>query len=205
MKNKRKEKNMIFLKKLINENIVYYIGPKFLGNYGKIDSLSYKNAKYLLGNIKEVLKDDVFVILDKKTNLIAKNVYDNGNGNVFFINSSDKDIWTMYFNRKDSKIIKNYFKTNGKKQYIEIREDLFNIINEYEIKKFFNKYILNKNIYIDGKEYFFDKYKNFRKTFQITEGFGESWDIFTENIKARISIHTITYYQWIEIEIEEEE
>lgn len=200
MKNRKKEKIMNCIKNMLHRENIFYIGPKFFGDYGRLDELTYKELKYILGNTKEIIQSDLVAIVDKKARLIAENVYDNGNGNVFFINISDGTLWTRYFNKEDSKIILNYYKRAGRKEYIEIKEDLINIVNEEKIKRFFNKYVCRKEIQIDDKKYTFNKYKEFRKMFSITPGFGRSWAVKAGYQEAIISMHTLTYYQWIEID-----
>lgn len=199
MKNKKRERIANDLQQLINNKDSYYIGPKKLGNYGRVEELSYKELKYLTGHTKRIFQDERAIIVDKKAQLIAENIYDNGNGNIFFVNIYDRNVWTRYFNKEDSKIIRSFYKKAGKKKYIEIKEDLMNIVNEEKIKRFFNKYVFKREVQIDDKKYIFSKYKEFRKLFSIISGFGRSWQIKAGNKEAIVSIHTITYYEWIEI------
>lgn len=200
MKNKIKEKIMNCVKNLIHKEEVYYVGPKFLGDYGRLDKISYKELKYLYGHTREIVQDKSTVIIDKKARLIAENVWDNGNGNIFFCNINNKELWTRYFNKEDSKIIRKYYKRAGRKEYIEIKEDLINIVNEEKIKRFYDKNVHAREIQIDNNKYTFNRYKDFRKVFNTVPGFGRSWAVKAGYQEAIISIHTLTYYQWIEID-----
>ena len=111
------------------DNHVYYIGPKFIGNYGYIyDELSYKDAKHIINNC-EVIEDcdDVFILLHKQTRVVAKHVYVNSNGNVFFLDGSLNE--SYYFNKNDSRKIIRFYNQKGKKKEAEL-EDLLKLINE---------------------------------------------------------------------------
>ena len=199
MKISTRKKSINNVETIINNFCCYYVGPKLLGHYGRLDDVNYKEAKYLSGHTKRLFSDYKIVVLDKKARVIAENVYENGKGNIFFCNVSDEYSWTRYFNKEDSKIIKNYYKRAGKKPYMDIHEDLQNIVGEQKIKMFYDKNVHNKEVLIDNKKHVFNRYKDFRKVFNIVPGFGRSWTIKAGYQEAIISIHTITYYQWIEI------
>ena len=74
------------------KNPVYYVGPIHLGNYGHIDErMSYKETKSLYGNTAHVIQtDEVCIIMDRRSRIIVDNLYENGKGNLFFINIGDK-------------------------------------------------------------------------------------------------------------------
>lgn len=195
-----RRKSIIGVETMVDNFLTYYVGPEFIGNYGELDDLNYHEMRYISGHTKNIFVAEAVVVVDKKARMIAENVYENGRGNVFFCNIYNRELWTRYFNKEDSKIIRNYYKRAGRKEYIEIKEDLINIVNEEKIKRFFNKYVCRKEIQIDDKKYTFNKYKEFRKMFSITPGFGKSWAVKAGYQEAIISIHTISYYQWIEID-----
>ena len=73
MKNRKKEKIMNCIKNMLHRENIFYIGPKFLGDYGRLDELTYKELKYILGNTKEIIQSDLVAIIDKKARLIAEN------------------------------------------------------------------------------------------------------------------------------------
>lgn len=195
-----RRKSLIGVKTMVDDFETYYVGPAFMGDYGRLYDVNYQEARYISGHTKNIFVAESVIVLDREARMIADNVYENGRGNIFFCNIYDNNLWTRYFNKSDSKIILNYYKRSGKKPYMELKEDLINIVNEEKIKRFFNKYVCRKEIQIDDKKYTFNKYKEFRKMFSITPGFGRSWAVKAGYQEAIISIHTLTYYQWIEID-----
>lgn len=200
MKFSIRRKRIRGVENLVRRELTYYVGPEFIGNYGELDDLNYHEMRYITGHTKkDIFIAEAAIIVDKKARMIADNVYENGRGNVFFCNIYNKELWTRYFNKSDSKIILNYYKKPGKKPYMELKEDLINVVNEERIKMFYNKNVHNKEVLIDNKKHVFNRYKDFRKVFNIVPGFGRSWIIKAGYQEAIISIHTITYYQWIEI------
>lgn len=199
MKFSKRKESISNVEMFVNNFNMFYVGPKFLGHYGRLDEVNYQEARYLSGHTKRLFSDCSIVILDKKARMIAENVYENGRGNIFFCNIHNKELWTRYFNKEDSRIILNYYKRAGKKPYMELPEDLQNIVGEEKIKKFYDKNVHGKEIQIDDKKYIFNKYKDFRKVFNIVPGFGRSWTVKAGYQEAIITIHTITCYQWIEI------
>lgn len=195
-----RRKSIIGVETMVDNFLTYYVGPEFIGNYGELDDLNYHKMRYISGHTKNIFVAEAVVVVDKKARMIAENVYENGRGNVFFCNIYNRELWTRYFNKSDSKIILNYYKRVGKKPYMELKEDLINVVNEEKIKKFYNKNVHGREILIDNKKYTFNRYKDFRKIFNTTPGFGRSWAIKAGYQEAIISIHTISYYQWIEID-----
>ena len=186
------------------KNPVYYVGPIHLGNYGHIDErMSYKETKSLYGNTAHVIQtDEVCIIMDRRSRIIVDNLYENGKGNLFFINIGDKSTWTYYFNKADSKILLKYFRRAGKKFAPEIKEELFKIISEYKLKRYYDKYCHGKLIFIDGKEKHFSSYKLFKKEFRGWAGFGGEWKLEAPEAPDYLIIrqHYMAAFDWWTVE-----
>lgn len=203
--NKAKQRKIETLQNIHNiKNPIYYIGPMYIGNYGEIDKrLSYKETRKLYGATAYALQtENVCLVMDKRSKVIIDNLYENGKGNLFFVNINDKSTWSHYFNKEDSRILLKYFRRAGKKNIPEIKEELFKIISEYKLKRYYDKYCHNKIIFIDGREKKFSSYKLFKKEFRGWAGFGGEWKLEAPEAPDYLIIrqHYMAAFDWWTIE-----
>lgn len=177
MMNKTRKIGMDIIGAYVRNNYVQYVGPVFLGNYGSLYEVSFQELKYAAGAAKEIW--DIaggIVIVDKNKGAkrVMENLYENGRGNFVFID--EESGYSYYFNLSDSKIIRKYMCTRGRK-YFSCKEEIFEILGSYKSLKMFNKYLRDKEIKIDGREFIFHKYNNFIKELEKDEysGYGQSF------------------------------
>ena len=200
MKNIKKCSKRKTIQNVVKENNVYYIGPKFMGSYGFISELKDSEAKYIQGNTRGVVASNAYLLLDKKSRIITKNLYFNGKKNLFFINVDDSDQWTYYFNATDSKILMKYFKTKGKKDYPTMKEDLFTILAEYKLKQIYDRFVHGREVIVNKEKYSFGNYNSFRNHLYGWSGFGGSWTIEISKSKhIRFEEHYMAAYRWNEL------
>lgn len=184
----------------------YYIGPKFIGDYGRITIDEPMNIKRYLYGVASFTRfiDNGFVIVDEVSGAkrLTDNVYENGNGNIVFIDELDSNMYSYYFNIKDSKIIRKWFATGGKK-YIGCKEDLFEVIGEYYLKKLFDSKLRDNDITIDNKPHKFRSYNEFYKELRkhIFSGYSASFDIICDEKYYNVTFHSVSGWNYPEVEM----
>lgn len=191
MMNKGRKIGMEILGDYAKRNFVQYVGPVFLGNYGSLYGASYQEIKYAVGAAKEIW--DIaggLVVIDKNKGArrIMENLYENGRGNFVFID--EESGYSYYFNLSDSKIIRKYMCTRGRK-YLSCKEEIFEILGNYKSLKMFNKHLRDKEIKIDGREFIFHKYNNFIKELEK-----DAYSDYDKRFEIEVNGKTLEWIFW---------
>lgn len=191
MMNKGRKIGMEILGNYAKNSFVQYVGPYWIGNYGNLYETDFNELKYVAGAAKEIW--DIaggIVIVDKNKGAkrVMENLYENGRKNYVFID--EETGYSYYFNLEDSKIIRRWLCTRGRK-YVCCKEELFEIIGNYKSLKMFNRHLRDREIKIDGREFIFRKYNDFIKLLEK-----DAWSGYDQRFEIEVDNKTLEWIFW---------